>query len=34
MRLTFALIVVVGTLAFARENVPTPADVKPGSFTS
>src|SRR3984893_7161161 len=33
MRLTFALIVVAGTLAFAQESVPTPADVKPGSIT-
>ena len=33
MRLTLALIVVVGTLAFAQESVPTPADVKPGSIT-
>ena len=33
MRLTVALIVVVGTLAFAQENVPTPTDVKPGSIT-
>src|SRR3984893_7034421 len=33
MRLTFALIVVAGTLAFAQESIPTPADVKPGSIT-
>src|SRR5712691_5836373 len=33
MRLTLAIIVVAGTLAFAQDSVPTPPDVKPGSIT-
>ena len=29
MRPTLGLIVITGTLAFAQENIPTPAGIKP-----